>query len=92
MRPTITPAPNPAATPSVQLWARITSAATSAAIATTEPIERSISPADSAKTIPMAMTVTGVVSCTMFSRLEMDKKPSPLNRTANAAKIKRKPT
>jgi hypothetical protein len=92
MRPTITPAPSPAATPRVQLWARITTAATSAAIATTEPIERSISPADRTKTIPMAMTVTGVVSCTMFNRLEADRKPSPLNRTANAAKIKRNPT
>jgi hypothetical protein len=86
------PAPSPAATPSVQLWARITTAARSAAIATTEPIERSISPADSTKTIPTAMTVTGAVSCTMFSKLETVRKPSSLKRTANTAKIKRKPT
>ena len=43
--------------------------------ATTEPIERSISPAQSVKVIPIAITEIMVVCCVMFIRLPPVKKP-----------------
>jgi hypothetical protein len=58
--PTPTPTPSPAATASTALWLRIASAVTSALNATTEPSERSISPALRTKTVAQVCTGAGL--------------------------------
>ncbi|MNY69753.1 hypothetical protein D3C86_2077390 [compost metagenome] len=60
--------------------------------ATVEPIERSISPAERAKTRPMAMIVTGAVCRMMLTRLRWVRKPLSRSTTAKNRKMARKPT
>ncbi len=90
--PISAPAPSPAATPTGHGQSRSTTAASSAAIATMEPMERSISPAVSTNTIPTAITVTGAVCCTMFRRLDGVANPSSRRTMEKTTKIARKPT
>src|SRR5262249_38996094 len=59
-RPTIAPVASPARMPASMPCSRMTTAAASAAKATTEPIERSISPAGGVNTVGTAMMVVGV--------------------------------
>ena len=54
---------------------RNVTAPTSAESATTEPMDRSISPAASTKTSPTAMIVIGAVWMTMLVRLLVVRKP-----------------
>ena len=88
--PTPRPTPRPAAIASTAEWLCITSAVTSAERATTEPSERSISPALSTKTTATAITLTGVVCRTMLSKFVWLRKPSSRSVTAKKTKISTK--
>ena len=90
--PMAVPAASPAAAPTNQASVRRTMEASSAEIATIEPIDRSISPAVSTKTMPTAMTVTGAVCWTMLRRLRVVRKPSSRRTIENATRMIRKPT
>ncbi|MNT75486.1 hypothetical protein D3C72_2143840 [compost metagenome] len=67
-------------------------AAQSAETATVDPIDRSISPAERAKTRPMAIMVTGAVCRMMLTRFRWVRKPLSRSTTAKKMKMAMKPT
>ena len=71
---------------------RSTMAASSAEIATIDPIDRSISPAVSTNTMPTAMTVTGAVCWTMLRRLRAVRNPSSRRTIEKPTRMMKKPT
>ena len=75
--PTTAPTPRPTSAPSSQLpYSCSTLAADSAARATTEPIDRSISPAQRTNTVPTAITVIGADCTAILVRFERVRKYS----------------
>ena len=89
--PMPSPASMPAQIPAASEWLCKVTAEASAATATIEPNEMSITPADSAKTSPIAITVIGAVCSTMLVRLRALKKPSSYRISAKKAKMTAKP-
>ena len=92
MLPIAAPAASPVAAPTSQGSVRSTVAASSAEIATIDPIDRSISPAVSTKTMPTAITVTGAVCWTMLRRLRAVRNPSSHRTIENPTRMMKKPT